>query len=167
MRRIAVALLATLLVLTAAGCGRGADAAPTDRSLAGDLLGGGRYDPAGHRGKVTVVNFWGSWCAPCRAETPELVAAYHDLRVDDVAFLGINVRDPDRDKATAFVDAFEVPYPNIYDPPGRLALAFDVPPSTIPATVILHRDGTVATAYRRAVLREELTEAVRAVVAGG
>jgi thiol-disulfide isomerase/thioredoxin len=135
--------------------------------LAGELLGGGNYDPASHRGKVTVVNFWGSWCAPCRAETPELVAAYAQLRVDDVAFLGINVRDPDRDKAAAFVEAFHVPYPSIYDPPGRLALAFDVPPSTIPATVILDRDGTVAVRYRQGVLREQLVEAVRKVVASG
>ena len=167
MRRIAVALLATLLVLAGAACGRDADAAPPDRALAGDLLGGGRYDPASHRGKVTVVNFWASWCAPCRAETPELIAAYEELRADDVAFLGINVRDPDRDKATAFVEAFKVPYPNIHDPPGRLALAFDVPPSAIPATVILRRDGTVAATYRQAVLREKLIEAVRAVVADG
>jgi thiol-disulfide isomerase/thioredoxin len=110
---------------------------------------------------VTVVNFWGSWCAPCRAETPELIAAYGEVKSDRVAFLGINVRDPDRDKAVAFVDNFKVPYPSIYDPPGKLALAFDVPPSTIPTTLILRRDSTVATQYREPVLRETLADAVR------
>jgi thiol-disulfide isomerase/thioredoxin len=165
VRRIAALLLATALLLSGAACTR-ATAAKPDRTLAGDLVGGGRYDPASHRGKVTVVNFWGSWCAPCRAETPELVAAYTDLRADDVAFLGINVRDPDRDKAVAFVEAYKVPYPSIYDPPGRLALAFDVPPSTIPTTLILNRDGSVATQYRQGMLRDQLTAAVRDVVAG-
>jgi thiol-disulfide isomerase/thioredoxin len=130
-------------------------------------VGGGSYDPAAHQGRVTVVNFWGSWCGPCRAETPELIAAYEAVTADDVAFLGISVRDPDRDKAQAFVAAQRMPYPNIYDPPGKLALAFDVPPSTIPTTLILRRDGSVAKEYRRSLLRDELIAAAREVAGDG
>jgi thiol-disulfide isomerase/thioredoxin len=163
MRLVAALLLALTLALS--GCGR--DEPARDPVLAGDLLGGGTYDAAGHRGKVTVVNFWGSWCAPCRLETPELVAAYEATRSEDVAFLGINVRDPDRDLAEAFVASFKVPYPSIYDPKGKLALEFDVPPTTIPATLILGRDGAVLKEYRRALRRDELTDAVRQALADG
>jgi thiol-disulfide isomerase/thioredoxin len=157
-------LLTALLVaaaLTLAGCG--GDPPRRDPHLSGELLAGGAYDPAGHNGKIVVVNFWGSWCAPCRFETPELVAAYEATKADGVEFLGIDVRDPNKDLATAFVDSFKVPYPSIYDPKGKLALEFDLPPSTIPATVILGRDGKVATEFRKPLLRDELIDAIRRV----
>jgi thiol-disulfide isomerase/thioredoxin len=164
--RLVTALLTAVLAVTTAGCGNSGDDPPTNRALSGQLLDGSSYDPGSTKGKVTVVNFWGSWCAPCRAETPELIAAYDQVKSDGVAFLGINVRDPDRDKAIAFVANFKVPYPSIYDPPGKVALAFDVPPSTVPTTLILRRDGTVAVQYREPLLREALADAVRRVSDG-
>jgi thiol-disulfide isomerase/thioredoxin len=154
------ALLISVLALAGvAGCG--GDGPAREPVLGGELLSGGRYDPASHGGKVTVVNFWGSWCAPCRLEMPELVAAYEATKADGVVYLGINVRDPDRDKAEAFVESFKVPYPSIYDPQGKLALEFEVPPATIPATLVLGRDGKVVAEYRRALRRDELVAAAR------
>src|SRR5262245_19552556 len=113
MRLLAALLLAATLTLTGAGCT--ADDSKRDPVLAGDLVAGGTYDPATHKGKVTVVNFWGSWCAPCRAEMPGLVKAYDELSEDGVAFLGINVRDPNVDLAKAFVDQYKIPFPSIRD----------------------------------------------------
>jgi thiol-disulfide isomerase/thioredoxin len=72
---------------------------PAAPAISGDLLGGGSYDLAGKQGKVVVINFWGSWCAPCRAEADDLEAVHKDR--PEVEFLGINIRD-ERDKATAF-----------------------------------------------------------------
>jgi thiol-disulfide isomerase/thioredoxin len=165
MRLLAALLLAATLALTGAGCT--ADDKKRDPVLAGDLVAGGAYDPATHQGKVTVVNFWGSWCAPCRAEMPGLVKAYDELSKDGVAFLGINVRDPNVDLAKAFVDQYKIPFPSIRDPQSKLALEFDLPPSSIPTTVILGKDGRPARTFRSAVLEEDLVNAVREVLAGG
>ena len=91
-----------------------------------------------------VVNVWGSWCAPCRAEAPELVEAQRELG-DDVAFLGVNTRDLDVAPAQAFERAFGLTYPSIFDPDGRLLLGFaQLPPKAIPSTVVIDAEGRVA-----------------------
>jgi thiol-disulfide isomerase/thioredoxin len=168
MRRLLFLVLAATLAVTAGGVTAGCTGEkPRDPRLAGDLVDGGTYDPATHRGKVTVVNFWGSWCGPCRDEMPGLVSAYEKLRPDDVAFLGINVRDPNVDLAKAFEDRFTVPFPSIRDPQSKLALEFDLPPATIPATVILGRDGRPARSFRQPIREDELLPAVREVLADG
>ena len=165
MRLLAAIVLAATVVVTGAACGSDRD--KRNPVLAGDLVAGGSYDPATHQGKVTVVNFWGSWCAPCRAEMPGLVKAYDALSKDGVAFLGVNVRDPNIDLAKAFVDQYKVPFPSIRDPQSKLALEFDVPPSSIPTTVILGRDGRPAKTFRSAMLESDLETAVREVLADG
>jgi thiol-disulfide isomerase/thioredoxin len=163
--RLVAAILLAALVFTGAACG--ADGKPRDPVLTGDLVAGGSYDQGAHRGKVTVVNFWGSWCAPCRSEMPGLVKAYDDLKADDVAFLGVNVRDPNIDLAKAFVDQYKVPFPSIRDTQSKLALEFDVVPANIPTTLVLGRDGTPKKTFRTAVLEPDLVAAVREVLASG
>ncbi|MEU6021073.1 TlpA disulfide reductase family protein [Micromonospora sp. NPDC047134] len=141
--------------------------APDQRSAApkisGELLKGGSYDVADQRGQVVVVNFWGSWCAPCRAEAEDLEKTYQATRDSGVTFLGINVQDS-RDKAIAFEEG-RVSYPSIFDPGSRLALDMDVPPNTIPATVVLDREGRIATVIRAAVRQEGLQPIVERIAA--
>ncbi|OYO22805.1 thioredoxin [Enemella dayhoffiae] len=98
-----------------------------------------------HSGKVVVINVWGSWCAPCRKEAPDLVAAYQQTK-DTAVFLGIDTRDPDPAPAQAFVRTFGIPYPSIYDPEGRTLLQFsgELPPSGIPSTLVIDPQGRVA-----------------------
>jgi len=93
-----------------------------------------------------VVNVWGSWCAPCRAEAPTLVAAAKHLSGKGVAFLGINSRDLNKSAAQAFVRTFQVPYPSIYDQDGSTLLAFrgTLTPNAIPSTVIIDPQGRVS-----------------------
>ncbi|GAA0793401.1 TlpA family protein disulfide reductase [Spirilliplanes yamanashiensis] len=135
----------------------------TPQPVTGELLDGTPFDLLSLRGKVVVVNWWGSWCAPCRVETPDLVAAYEATEEEGVAFLGVNVRDT-RDAATSFSTDFRVPYPSVFDPAGRVALAFrDVPPTVVPTTVILDRSGRVATAFRKVVTQDELESAIRGI----
>lgn len=113
--------------------------APT---LEGTTLDGASFSLADHAGKVMVLNVWGSWCAPCRAEAPALVAAAKAM--PEVFFLGINSRDEDPAQAKAFVRAFDIGYPNLYDPAGSLLLGWPVPPKAIPSTLVIDADGKVA-----------------------
>ncbi|MFF0718980.1 TlpA family protein disulfide reductase [Micromonospora sp. NPDC003816] len=180
-RRWAVGLLAAVTATTVlSGCtGGGREAAcdntggivecaPDQRSaaprLAGDLLDGGSYDVTQQRGQVVVVNFWGSWCAPCRAEADDLENTYQATKDSGVTFLGINVQDS-RDKAIAFEEGFGISYPSIFDPGSRLALDLDIPPNTIPATVVLDREGRIATVIRAAVRQEGLQPIVERIAA--
>jgi thiol-disulfide isomerase/thioredoxin len=137
---------------------------PEAPKVAGELLSGGNYDLAQDRGQVVVFNFWGSWCGPCRAEADDLEATYQATREHGVRFLGINIQDG-RDKARAFEEAFKVTYPSVFDPPSRLALAFDIPPNSIPATVVLDREGRIAVVIRAAVQRQMLEPILTRVAA--
>ncbi|HEX6969040.1 MAG TPA: TlpA disulfide reductase family protein [Micromonosporaceae bacterium] len=136
---------------------------PAAPALTGELLDGTRYELSRDRGQVVVINFWGSWCAPCRAEVDDLEETYQATRDRGVVFLGINVRD-DLDKARAFHEG-RTSYPSIFDPGGRTALDFDVPPNSIPATIILDREGRIAVVIRRATVVDELRPLVERVAA--
>ncbi|MCZ7379871.1 TlpA family protein disulfide reductase [Micromonospora sp. WMMC250] len=133
--------------------------APT---LEGEVLDGSRFDPATLDGMVVVVNFWASWCAPCRAEADELNSAYTATKDLGVRFVGINIRDG-RDQATAFVEGREL-YPSLFDSAGRIALGYtDVSPNTIPATLIVDRERRVAVVLRKAVTQRELEPLIRQI----
>jgi thiol-disulfide isomerase/thioredoxin len=132
-------------------------------AVSGTLLDGSPYDLSGERGDVVVLNFWGSWCAPCRAEADDLENVYTATKDRGVAFLGINGRD-DLDKAKAFV-AGRHTYPSLFDSSGRLSLDFDLPPNGTPSTIILDRAGRVAVVFRGAVVQSTLQPYVERVAA--
>jgi len=118
--------------------------APGD--VSGETLDGQHLSLASYAGKVVVVNVWGAWCPPCRAEADDLAAAAKVLAPQGVVFVGINSRDTSKDNARAFERTYDVPYPSIYDPSGRNLLAFHgtLSPNAIPSTVVLDKQGRVA-----------------------
>jgi thiol-disulfide isomerase/thioredoxin len=169
MRRLA----ALLVVLALAGCGGAAKSdgpliAAQERTVApevkGDLLGGGSFDLAAHKGQVIVINFWASNCPPCRTEAPELEATYTATKAEGVQFLGISVRD-ERDKAMSYLADIKSPYGSLFDPAGETALDFKVPPTTIPSTLVVDRKGRLASVFHGAVYQKQLEPVIRTLLA--
>jgi thiol-disulfide isomerase/thioredoxin len=121
--------------------------------VSGETLDGAQVSLSSYAGKVVVINVWGAWCPPCRAEADELAAAARELAPKGVVFLGINSRDTSADNARAFERTYDVPYPSIYDPGGRNLLAFHgtLTPNSIPSTVIIDNRGRVAASVLGAV----------------
>lgn len=123
---------------------------PSERSkpgnVAGETLDGDQVALSQYLGKVVVINVWGSWCPPCRAEVGDLVEAANELQPQGVVFLGINTRDMSKDAALAFQREKAVPYASIFDPGGKNLLAFrgTLTPASIPSTVIIDEEGRVA-----------------------
>lgn len=130
------------------------DAAP---DFGGTLLGGGDWSSDALDRQVAVLNFWGSWCAPCRVETPQFQEVYAEVRDEGVEFLGLNVKEPDEQFGQAFVDTQGIEFPSLYDPAGEVALAFrDYPANAIPSTIVLDREGRVAAVYTGEVAQDDL-----------
>jgi thiol-disulfide isomerase/thioredoxin len=123
-----------------------ADVRKTAPDLKGPTLEGGTLSLASYRGKVVVLNFWGSWCAPCRAEGPFLQTMATQYAAKGVQFVGLNIRD-DQDSAKAFLQNIGSTYPNLFDgPDGLLVLEFYkiVPPEATPSTLVIDRQGKIA-----------------------
>jgi len=109
-----------------------------------DLTGSKTIDVAGYRGRVVVLNFWGSWCSPCREEAPGLELAWQELRGKGVQFLGVDVKDT-ASAAQGFTAGKQITYPSIFDPAMRTLLSVrGLPSGSLPVTMVLDKKGKVA-----------------------
>ncbi len=186
--------LASAAIVALAGCSTGDDAVaqggtfefvapggktdifydpPGNRGRPGKLEGPELMDPAktisldDFTGKVVVINVWGQWCGPCRTEITQLQKVYDKTRRVGVEFLGIDVRDNNRDAAKDFIVDRKVTFPSIYDPPMRTMIAFGgrYPATVIPSTVVLDRQHRVAAVFLRELLAEDLQPVVERLAA--
>ena len=149
-RRVALLALALLIGVAAAfGTRFGTDPGVVDSPLVGRqapqvvlpyLERDGELALADLRGDVVVVNFWASWCVPCREEHPDLVAAAQRYRDLGVTFLGVVYQDRP-EQAVAFLDELGRGYDHLVDPDSRAAIDFGV--FGIPETFFIDEDGTV------------------------
>jgi thiol-disulfide isomerase/thioredoxin len=144
---------------------------PADRkvlpALSGTTLSGTALDTTSLKGRVTVLNIWGSWCEPCKRETPDLEHAYEADKAAGVAFVGIDTHD-DAGKARAFVADQHITYPNLID--GNDAalvtrLAGIVPLQAVPATLIIDKNGSIAWRALRGVDYPTLSAALAQITA--
>lgn len=104
------------------------------------------------RGKTLLVNFWASWCHPCREEAPALERAYMALSGNQVEFIGINIMD-DRTDAEQYIKSFGGTFVNIYDPENRIHLDYGV--GGVPETFFVNPEGVI-TGKHRGPLTEEM-----------
>lgn len=141
---------------------------PQPVNLSGTTLDGAHLDVATFRGNPVVVNVWGSWCSPCRAEAPALQAAYQQLKAVGVAFVGIDTRDDDPAQAKAFQQQFGITYPSIVDDGGAVLLSLRgaASPKSVPTTLVLDAEGRVAARVNGAVDRATLVGLVEDVRSG-
>lgn len=164
-----MAVAGAAAVLAVAGCDSGAIGANTPQSSGQNFVGSGYASTvfaasqrpqapdvsgtsltgqplrlASYRGHVVVLNFWGSWCTPCRSEAPALGTLARQMYSKGVRFVGVDIRDQP-DSALSFMQTFRVGYPSFNDPNDEIALNFrgTVTPAAIPTTLIINRGGQV------------------------
>jgi thiol-disulfide isomerase/thioredoxin len=118
---------------------------PAAPQVTATTLSGGRFQLSADRGAVVVLNFWGSWCTPCRVEAPVLSSLSKHYTGTSVRFLGVDIRDSPA-AAEAFLSDAHISYPSFNDPGDEIALGFTstVPPSGIPTTLVIGRNGRVS-----------------------
>ena len=146
---------------------------PESRARPGPLAGPSLIDAAktisldDFAGKVVVINVWGQWCGPCRTEITQLQKVYDATHAQGVAFLGIDVRDNNRDAARDFTVDHKVTFPSIYDPPMRTMIAFGgkYPATVIPSTLVVDHQHRVAAVFLRELLADDLQPIVERLAA--
>jgi cytochrome c biogenesis protein CcmG/thiol:disulfide interchange protein DsbE len=167
-----VALAALALALVAVGAGllvsredtetaAGGSAIPAEKrrkaqELEGEVLVPPPIRLAELRGKPVVVNFWASWCVPCRKEAPELARFDRELR-GRAQLVGVDFQDTKRD-ALAFVREFRWRFPNVRDPQGKLATRYGL--VGLPTTYVIDPQGRLARTMTGAQTYERLRRAV-------
>jgi len=157
-----LALIVALATLAVSCGGAPERAAVGNRSPHFSLtsLDGEAFDSAGLEGSIVVLNFWATWCAPCRKEIPELIELAHTV---GVSVVGIALDEEGESKVRPFAESFGIDYPILLGNEETFLL-FDG--FVVPHTVVLDRSLNVYKIHRGPVARESLEEDIRAIAAG-
>lgn len=135
---------------------------PVAPNLTGKSLTGTSISLSSYRGKTVVLNFWGSWCSPCRDEAPTLAVLNQQYAAKGVAFLGDDVGDTPAN-ALAFTHSQSISYPSFNDPGYAVVAQFSqaVPVHDTPTTVVIDKTGHVVGTILGAVSYGEMTTLLR------
>ena len=124
------------------------------------LFGGGTFRLTEQRGRAIVLNFWASWCTPCRAEMPYFETTYRAYRDRGVIFVGVAVQD-DPEASRALLEELGITYPAGLDEGNEIALRYQL--NGLPTTVFITRDGKVARKRTGAMSENELVTFVEEI----
>src|SRR5262245_22350361 len=124
---------------------------------------GNRVHLASLQGKAVVLDFWASWCAPCRQQAPIVEALARDHVGNDLMVVGVNTSD-DRDDAVTFVRSQNLAYTMVFDEGSRVANAYQV--RELPTLVVIDKSGKIHTIVSRVVRKEELEKLVSEALRG-
>ncbi len=116
---------------------------------------GSRIKLSDQKGKAVVLDFWASWCAPCRQQAPIIDAVARKNKGKDVLFVGVNTGDQ-RAAAVRFAQSRGLSYPAVYDPDGKVADAYNV--QTLPTLVVINRSGDIIAVHHGVVSGHELEQ---------
>jgi cytochrome c biogenesis protein CcmG/thiol:disulfide interchange protein DsbE len=117
-----------------------------------DISGGGTFSKADLAGRPAVVNFWASWCPPCKEEAPHLEQVWQEYKDRGVVFLGINVQDND-DDARAFIKKYGITYLN---GPDKSDIALDFGMLAVPETFFIDQEGQIVGKFAGGINSEQL-----------
>ncbi|WP_216693038.1 TlpA family protein disulfide reductase [Dietzia psychralcaliphila] len=146
---------------------------PAERKPVATLTGPDLLDPdrtlnvqEDFEGQVVILNLWGQWCGPCRAESDDLQRLQEEFEPQGATVFGINLRDPNRQKPVDFVEDNGITFPSIWDPSNAAVAALrGFPTSVVPATIILDKQHRVAAVYLAEITDDSLRDTVSAILA--
>ena len=145
--------------------GSGAPKAGSDRKAAPQIsmadIKGAAWNLNDHRGKVVLVNFWATWCGPCRRETPDLVNVANQLGPKGLEVVGVSL-DQYKEMIPPFVSQYAIPYPILLPPQGS-PLTSQI--RSIPTTLLIDKQGRVAKQYVGAVTESVFRQDIEQLLA--
>jgi len=159
MRKL-IAAVAALTIVTGVAAGVAACAQPRQDARAVPApdfsvqdLGGNALTLASFKGKVLVINFWATWCPPCRREIPDFIAAYKELKAEGLEILGFSVDEATGPALLEWVKKQGINYPIALATP-EIVRAYE-PGDFIPATIVIDRQGRIR--YRQSEMMDKAT----------
>lgn len=146
---------------------------PAERKPVAEIAGPDLLDPdttlnlqQDHAGEVVVLNTWGQWCGPCRAEVDDLQRIQDEFGPRGATVFGINLRDPNRQKPVDFVEDNGVTYPSIWDPSNAAVAALrGFPTSVVPTTLLLDKQHRVAAVFLVEITDDQLNDSIERLLA--
>ena len=127
----------------------------------GELIDGNYYSYSEADSPVLVINFWASWCPPCRRETPSFEKLWRSYKDDNVVFLGINVQDSKED-ALRYIDEFDVTFPNLLDSDGTITVDYGV--TGLPVTFFVDSDRKIIGRWVGSISEKRLDSKIREII---